>query len=82
MRTPLVTKGERGSSGIVFLFSVMPAAIERLLRDLAGELAVERAQVDEHQMVVGAAGHEPEPLGREARGERLARSARSARRTR
>ena len=25
MRTPLVTKGERGSSGIVFLFNVMPA---------------------------------------------------------
>ena len=25
MRTPLVTKGERGSSGMVFLFRVMPA---------------------------------------------------------
>ncbi len=26
MRTPLVTNGERGSSGTVFLFRVMPAA--------------------------------------------------------
>ena len=25
MRTPLVTKGDRGSSGMVFLLSVMPA---------------------------------------------------------
>ena len=55
----------------MFLFNVMPAAIERLLRDLAGGFAVEGAEIDEQQMVVGAARHEPEPFGREARGERF-----------
>ena len=45
--------------------------VEHLLRDLAGELGVERAQVDEQQVVVGAARHEPEALGGERRGERL-----------
>ena len=54
MRTPLVTNGERGSNGTVFLFTVMRALVERLLRDLAGELGA--AQVEQHQVVVGAAG--------------------------
>ena len=70
MRRPLVTNGLRGSSGIVFLFSVMPALVERGLGDLAGELGVERPQVDDHQVVVGAARHEPEALPRQRLGQR------------
>ena len=55
MRRPLVTNGLRGSSGMVFLFSVMPASSSSDLGLLAGELGVERPQVDDHQVVVGAA---------------------------
>ena len=41
-------------------------AVEDLLGLLAGELGVEVPQVDEQQVVVGAARHEPEPLARRA----------------
>ena len=55
MRSPLVMKGGRGSSGTVFSFRLMPARSSASLCLLARQLRVERAQVDEHQMVVGAA---------------------------
>ena len=64
-RSPLVTNGFSGSFGIAFLLQVIPASVERLLRDLAGH--AERPQVDEHQVVVGAARHDAEALGRERR---------------
>ena len=47
-----------------------PGLVERGLGDLAGQLLVERTQVDHHQMVVGAPGDEPEPLPRQRRSER------------
>ena len=43
----------------------MPGPVERLLRDLAGH--AERPEVDEHEVVVGAARHDAEALGRERR---------------
>ena len=58
MRTPLVTNGERGSNGTVFLFDRDAGAVERLLGDLAGELGA--AQVDQHEVVVGAARAQPQ----------------------
>ena len=64
-RSPLVTNGFSGSFGIAFLLHVIPAPVERLLRDLAGD--AERAQVDQHQVVVGAARDDAEALGRRAR---------------
>jgi hypothetical protein len=45
----------------------MPARSRASLGLLAGELGVEGAQVDQHQVVVGAARHEPEALA----GQRL-----------
>ena len=42
-----------------------PGAVERLLRDLAGD--AERPEVDEHQVVVGAARHDAEALVGERR---------------
>ena len=70
IRTPLVTNGLRGSSGIVFLLSVIPASSSADLRVLAAQVGVERAQIDEHQVVVGAAADEAEPLADERLGER------------
>ena len=68
-RRPLVTNGFSGSFGIAFLLHVMPGPVERLLRDLAGD--AERAQVDEHEVVVGAARHDAEALFGEPGRERL-----------
>ncbi len=70
-RRPLVTNGFSGSFGIVFLFVRDPGPVERLLRDLAGD--AERTQVDEHQVVVGAAGHDAEAFGGQRVRERAAR---------
>ena len=53
MRMPLATIGGRGSNGMVFLFTVMSTALERLLGVLAGEAG--RVQVDQEEVVVGAA---------------------------
>ena len=58
-RMPEVTMGFSGSKGIMFLFTVMPGLVERALGDLAGEAL--GAQVDEHQVVVGAAADQPQP---------------------
>ena len=70
MRTPLVTNGLRGSSGIVFLFKVIPGLIEHRLRLLAGEVGIERSQVDHHQVTVGATADEPEAFVRQGPGQR------------
>ena len=53
---PLVTNGDCGSSGTVFLFTVMPACAERLLRRLAGEVL--GTEVHQHEVGIGAAGHD------------------------
>ena len=70
MRTPLVTNGLRGSSGIVFLLRVMPASSSLAWASLPVSSASNGAQVDEHQVVVGAAGHEAEALLHERVGQR------------
>ena len=68
IRSPLVTNGDRGSSGMVLRLSVMPGSIEDLLGLLARQLRLERPQVDQHQMVVGPARDQPEPLAPPGRG--------------
>ncbi len=55
-RMPLVTNGLSGSLGIAFLLVVMPTLFEQVLGHLAGDAG--RAQVDEHEVVVGAARDE------------------------
>ena len=67
MRMPLVTAGGRGSSGTAFLFTVMPA-----LWSASSASSPERSrplEVHQHEVVVGAAGHElvaaADQLGRE-----------------
>ena len=51
---PEVTIGFCGSNGMPFLLQVMCGAVERSLGRLAGEAL--RRQIDQHQVVVGAAG--------------------------
>ena len=58
MRTPLVTIGGLVSNGMVFLLTVMPARLERLLGHLAGEAL--REDVDQQEVVVGAARDDAE----------------------
>ena len=70
MRTPLVTNGLRGSSGIVFLFTCDAGLIERRLGDLAGQLGIERGEVDHHQVDVGTTRDEAEALLHQGIGER------------
>ena len=55
-RRPLVYHGPLVSSGMTLRFSVMPAARQRRLGLSAVE--TERPDVDEHEVVVGAAGHD------------------------
>ena len=62
-----MTKGFSGSLGIAFLLQVIAGAVEGLLGHLAGD--AEGAQVDQHEVVVGAAGHDAEAFGREGFGE-------------
>ena len=52
---------------MVFLFTVMPARPERRFGLLARQPS--REDIDEHQVIVGAAGHEAEARVREARRE-------------
>ena len=68
-RMPLVTNGDCGSSGIVFLLTVIPACVEQLLRRLAGEPL--GPQVDQHQVGVGAAGDDGEAALDQRVGQRL-----------
>ena len=60
MRTPLVTKGDRGSSGIVFLLSVMPARSSTSCAILPVSSA-SNVRVDEQQVVVGASRTKRKP---------------------
>ena len=68
-RTPEVTVGGCGSNGMPFLLQVMLRAAERGLGVLAGHAL--RAQVDEHQVGVGAAGDDVEAALHQRLGERL-----------
>ena len=65
MRTPLVTNGERVSNGTAFLIHRDARFIEGLLRDLAGQFRF--AQIDEHQMIVGAVGSQAKPVSSSSR---------------
>ena len=53
MRTPEVTNGDRGSSGIGVPVEGDAGLVEHDLGVLAGEILVEAAQIDEQQMIVG-----------------------------
>ena len=67
--TPEVTNGFSGSNGMPFLLQVMlarPSAASARL-----PVAFFGPEVDQHQMVVGAVGHDVEPGLLEARGQRL-----------
>ena len=70
MRRPLVTNGRAGVVGDGVLVQRDAGLVERRLGLLAGELGVEGAQVDEHQVVVGAARHEAEALAGQRLGQR------------
>ena len=70
-RMPLVTNGLSGSFGMAFLLTVKPDVLEQALGVLAGDAG--RAQVDEHQVVVGAAGDEPQAALDHRLAHRLAR---------
>ena len=58
MRMPLVTTALPVSNGMAFLLTVMPASSSACVGVLAGEALV--AEVDQHQVVVGAAGDDAE----------------------
>ena len=68
MRMPLVTNGDCVSLGTVFLLTVMPAVSSAVLATLPVSACV--AQIDQHQVVVRAAGHDLEPAVHERRGQR------------
>ena len=55
-RRPLVTIGGRGSNGTALRLTVMPIVVQPVLGQLAVELGV--AQVDQHEVHVGAAGED------------------------
>ena len=60
IRRPLVMNGLLVSFGIVFLFTVMRCLAECGLRLETGDPLC--GQVEEHQVVVGTAGYEPEAV--------------------
>ena len=63
-RSPLVTNGFSGSFGIAFLLQVIPARSSASCATLP--VTPNGPQVDEHQVVVGAARHDAEALGARA----------------
>ena len=67
IRTPLVTKGLRGSSGMVLRLRVMPARSSTSWACLPVRSASNVRRSTSMQVVVGAARHEPEALAPEAR---------------
>ena len=54
---------------MLFLLTVMPASVERSFGVLAGDVL--GRQVDQHQVVIGAARHDPEAVLGQALGKRL-----------
>ena len=69
-RIPEAVLGGSGSKGMAFLLTVMPTSSRSGSASLAGD--PERRDVDEHQVVVGAAGDDPgsvrdHGLGQDAR---------------
>jgi hypothetical protein len=66
---PEVTIGFSGSKGMPFLLQVICGAAERRFRGLAGQPS--SAQVDQHQMGVGAAGDDVEAAFAQRFGQRL-----------
>ena len=70
MRSPVVMYGGRGSSGTVFSLRLMPARSRASRAFLPDRSASKRAEVDEHQVVVGAARHQPEAVAGQRLGQR------------
>ncbi len=68
-RMPPGLKGELVSNGIAFLFTVMPARSSDFLRFFA--VQVFRAKINQHEVVVGAAGNDAITVLAEPRGERF-----------
>ncbi len=60
-RRPLVTNGFSGSFGIAFLLQVMPASSSASCATLP--VTPKGPEIDEHEVVVGAARHDPEAFG-------------------
>ncbi len=56
---PLVTKGDRGSPGMAFLFTVSPIAVEQALGVAAGNVG--RREIHQTQVVIRAAGNQAQP---------------------
>ena len=69
MRMPEGSTGLRASKGIMFLLTVMPQRVERLLGQLAAD--AQRRHVDQHQVIVGAAADELQAAGEQRLGQRL-----------
>ena len=69
MRMPDGSSGWRGSNGIMFLLTVMPAASSACSAILP--VTPLRGDVDEHQVIVGAAGDEAEAGRLQLLGQRL-----------
>ena len=70
MRRPAADERRTGVVGDLVLVEGDPGPIEGLLGLLAGQLGVEGAQVDQHQMVVGAPRDDAKPLRRQGRRQR------------
>ena len=70
-RRPLVTIGGRGSNGTALRLTVIPIVVQPVLGLLAVELGL--AQVDEHEVHVGAAGQHVDAVAgaEQLRGDRL-----------
>jgi len=66
---PLATKGGRGSFGMALPVAGDPGPVKHVLGHLAGELLLERSQVDEHEVVVGPARDEAKALNRQRLGQ-------------
>ncbi len=62
---PARREGRAGVAGHLVLVQRDAGLVERLLRHLACHVGVPGAQVDEHQVVIGATRHEAEALGHE-----------------
>ena len=72
IRMPEVYQAPFGSCGIALRLVTMPRVEQRLLGLAAGE--AERVHVDQHQVVVGAAGDQRGAAPQQALGQRLALS--------
>ena len=69
MRMPEGSIGLRSSNGIMFLLTVMPQRSSASLGQLAAD--AQRRDVDQHQVIVGAAADQLQAAGQQRLGQRL-----------